>query len=83
MLTYAYAELAGDAEAMRRVRAAEDRSGIKTGMRFSARGAHKIEVTFYPNIRWWITDTDASGTPVGERRELTEGEYQATWPLAV
>lgn len=81
MHTYASAELANDADAMRAIGSAEEASGFRTGMRFSPDGPRLIEVSFYPEEKWWISDVDVSGQRRGERRPLTPSEYAETEPL--
>lgn len=83
MLTYADAEASKDKQAMARIRDAEKKSGFKTGLRFSDRGCHLVQVSFYPSTKWWITDAGLTGKPIGERRPMTAEEFQATRGLAL
>lgn len=83
MLTYALAESRNDREAMRAVRNAEKKHGMKTGVRFSDEGQHLVEVSLYPSVAWWITDTDTRSVPTGERRPLSPEAFALTRGLSL
>lgn len=81
MTTLAEAEWVGDPQLVRRIRQAEEASGFRSGVRFSATGRHIVEVSFYPTEAWWITDLDAQNNRASEKRRLTEAEFKSTWGL--
>jgi hypothetical protein len=78
--TQALAETAADAKLLRAVRKAEEKSGFKTGVRFSQTGQHIVSVTFYPKTKFYIQDM-APDTSLEPARELTTEEFGLTWSL--
>lgn len=69
--------------ALKRIKAAEEKSPFKTGnwMAPDGQGGEKmveVTVTFYPEIKWWATDRTKFGGPLdpSTRRKLTLEEWQ-------
>jgi basic membrane lipoprotein Med (substrate-binding protein (PBP1-ABC) superfamily) len=78
--TRAEADIIKDPQLSRRLDAAEKKHGFVTGVRFSDGKQHVVSVAFYPKTKFHICDRMADGN-FENSRELTQEEYDATYPL--
>lgn len=85
--TQAEAEYIGDRELLERIRKAEEKFGVKTGVRHSRDGdgnlaTYRVSVNFYPKTKFSIEDKAADGSYVN-RRDLMDEEYGKTYGLTL
>lgn len=78
MITYAEAELIQDKTVMRAIRRAEEKTGMKTGMRFLEERPVKVSVTFYPKIQFWVQGLDDMNKVVTAPQRLSAEGYAET-----
>lgn len=77
MITHVEAARMQDERLVRAVRRAEDQSGFRTGIRYSARGRHLVQVSLVPERRWWICDMGDNGR-LRNCRIMTADDYAST-----
>ena len=82
--TYAEAEYIGDKDLLARIRKAEEKAGVQTGVRHAHQDgkfvAYRVSVNFYPKTKFSIEDQAPDGSYVN-RRDLTDEEYGNTHGL--
>ena len=61
MITHGEAVRLRDERLVRAVKSAEEASGFRTGIRYSERGRHLVQVSLVPRRHWWICDLDDEG----------------------
>ena len=61
MITHVEAARMKDEKLVRTVASAEEESGFRTGIRYSAWGRHLVQVSLIPQRHWWICDMGDDG----------------------
>ena len=77
MITHVEAARMKDEKLVRAVLSAEEQSGFRTGIRYSAQGRHLIQVSLIPQRHWWICDMGDDGQ-LWNCRIMTAEDYAKT-----